>query len=117
MLRDKRLDEEGSARALEIIYRSARAQNQLIGDLLDVARIITGNLRLEMRMVDPVPIIEAAMDVARPAAYAKRIRLASALDPATGPVSGDANRLQQVVWNLLSNAVKFTRRRSASDAK
>jgi PAS domain S-box-containing protein len=108
MLRDKRLDEEESARALEVIYRSARAQNQLIGDLLDVSRIIMGKLRLEARVVDLIPVIEAAMDVVRPAAEAKKIKLISALDPAAGPVSGDAARLQQVVWNLLSNAIKFT---------
>ena len=108
MLSEKRLDEEKSARAIEVIYNSARAQNQLIGDLLDVSRIITGKSRLEMRVVELPPIIEAAMDVVRPAADAKKIRLVSALDPAAGPVSGDADRLQQVVWNLLSNAVKFT---------
>jgi two-component system, chemotaxis family, CheB/CheR fusion protein len=108
MLSDKRLDEDKSARALEVIYNSARAQNKLIGDLLDVSRIITGKSRLEMRMVELTPIIEAAMDIVRPAADAKKIRLVSSLDPAAGPVSGDADRLQQVVWNLLSNAVKFT---------
>ncbi len=108
MLSGKRLGEEQSARALEAIYKSARAQNQLIGDLLDVSRIITGKFRLDVSMVDLIPIIEAAMDVVRPAADAKRISLVSSLDPAAGPVSGDADRLQQVVWNLLSNAVKFT---------
>ena len=108
MLRDKRLDEEVSARAIEVIYSSARAQNQLIGDLLDVSLIITGKSGIDVSMVDPIPIIEAAMDIARPAADAKHIRLVSTLDPAAGPVSGDAARLQQVVWNLLSNAVKFT---------
>src|SRR6266542_1935179 len=108
MLGGKRLDEEESARALEIIQRSARAQNQLISDLLDVSRIITGKSRLDVSTVELIPIIEAAMDIARPAADAKKIRLVSALDPAAGPVSGDADRLQQVVWNLMSNAVKFT---------
>jgi two-component system, chemotaxis family, CheB/CheR fusion protein len=108
MLSEKRLDEEKSARALEIIHRSANAQNQLIGDLLDVSRIITGKSRLEMRVIELPQIIEAATDAARPAADAKKIRLVSALDPAAGPVSGDADRLQQVIWNLLSNAVKFT---------
>ncbi|HEU0185038.1 MAG TPA: ATP-binding protein [Blastocatellia bacterium] len=108
MLNDKWLDEENSARALEVIYRSARAQNQLISDLLDVSRIITGKLRIETGMINLIPVIEAATDVARPAADAKNIRLISALDPETGPVSGDAGRLQQIVWNLLSNAVKFT---------
>jgi PAS domain S-box-containing protein len=107
MLDSKRLNEEKSARALEVIQNSARAQNQLIGDLLDVSRIITGKSRLEMRVVELPSVIEAAIDVVRPAADAKKIKFISALDP-TGPVSGDADRLQQVVWNLLSNAVKFT---------
>jgi PAS domain S-box-containing protein len=108
MLSEKRLDEEKSAHALEVIQSSARAQNQLIGDLLDVSRIIAGKSRLEMSMVELPPIIEAAIDVMRPAADAKQIRLVSALDPGAGQVLGDADRLQQVVWNLLSNAVKFT---------
>jgi PAS domain S-box-containing protein len=108
MLIDRRLDEEEAAHALEVIYRSARAQNQLIGDLLDVSRIIMGKMRLEVSVADLVPIVEAAMDIVRPAADAKEIKLVSALDPAAGPVSGDAARLQQVAWNLLSNAVKFT---------
>jgi CheY-like chemotaxis protein len=108
MLSGKRLGEEQSARALEVISRSARAQNQLVGDLLDVSRIITGKLRIETRVVDLIPIIEAAMDIVRPAADAKRIRLILSLDQAAGAVLGDADRLQQVVWNLLSNAVKFT---------
>jgi two-component system CheB/CheR fusion protein len=108
MLRGKRLDKEESARALEVIYNSARAQNQLISDLLDVSRIVTGKSRLDVSRVNLIPIIEAAMDIARPAADAKNIRLISSLDPAAGLVSGDADRLQQVVWNLLSNAVKFT---------
>jgi len=108
MLSDKRLDEEKSAHALEVIHRSARAQNQLIGDLLDVSRIITGKSRLEMSIVELSPIIEAAMDVMHPAADAKQIRLVLALDPGAGLVLGDADRLQQVVWNLLANAVKFT---------
>jgi two-component system CheB/CheR fusion protein len=108
MLRGKRLDTEKATRAIEVIYNSARAQNQLISDLLDVSRIITGKSRLEMRMVELLPIVEAATDAARPAAGAKRIQILSTLDPAAGPVSGDPDRLQQVVWNLLSNAVKFT---------
>jgi two-component system, chemotaxis family, CheB/CheR fusion protein len=108
MLSAKRLDEEDSVRALEVIYKSARAQNQLISELLDVSRIITGKLALEVSTVDLIPIIEAAMDIVRPAAVAKRIEIVSSLDPAAGLVSGDADRLQQVAWNLLSNAVKFT---------
>jgi two-component system, chemotaxis family, CheB/CheR fusion protein len=108
MLSGKRLDEEESARALEVIYKSARAQNKLIGDLLDVSRIIMGKLLLNVSLVELIPVIEAAMDIARPAVDAKQIRLVTSLDPDAGPVSGDVDRLQQIVWNLLSNAVKFT---------
>ncbi|MBO0860257.1 MAG: PAS domain S-box protein [Chloracidobacterium sp.] len=108
MLSARRLDEKEEARALEVIYKSARAQNQLIGELLDVSRIIMGKLRIEVSMVDLILIIEAAIDIVRPAAEAKKIRIVSSLDTAAGPVSADSDRLQQVVWNLLSNAVKFT---------
>ncbi|MGH8865609.1 MAG: ATP-binding response regulator, partial [Burkholderiales bacterium] len=108
MLRGKGLDAEASARALEVIERSARAQNQLITDLLEVSRIITGKLRLDVSAVELLPVIEAALDVMRPAAEARRIELSSTLDPASGLVTGDADRLQQIIWNLLSNAVKFT---------
>jgi len=108
MLSGKWLDEEESARALEVIYNNACAQNQLISDLLDVSRIITGKLRLDARLTALPPTVEAAMDAVRPAADAKNIKLISDIDPAAGPVSGDADRLQQIVWNLLSNAVKFT---------
>ncbi|MBW4419876.1 MAG: PAS domain S-box protein [Myxacorys californica WJT36-NPBG1] len=108
MLRSKQLDEATTTRAIATIERNARAQNQLIDDLLDVSRIITGKLRLNVRPVILVSVIEAAIDSIRPAAEAKNIRLQSLLDPAAGPVSGDPDRLQQVFWNLLSNAVKFT---------
>jgi signal transduction histidine kinase len=108
MLSGKWLDEEESARALEVIYNNACAQNQLISDLLDVSRIITGKLRLDARLIALPPIVEAAMDVVLPAADAKNIKLISDIDPGAGPVSGDADRLQQIVWNLLSNAAKFT---------
>ncbi len=101
-------DAEKSKRALETIERNARAQNQLIDDLLDVSRIITGKLRLDVSPVELSMVIEAAVDVVRPAAEARNIRLRMLLDPSAGAVSGDANRLQQVVWNLLTNAVKFT---------
>jgi PAS domain S-box-containing protein len=108
MLSENRLDEKKTARAFEVIYRNAIAQNQLIGDLLDVSRIITGKLRLDVNMVELIPVINAAMDVVRPAAEAKGVRLSSALDPAAGLAAVDPDRLQQIVWNLLSNAVKFT---------
>ncbi len=108
MLSGGQLDDERTARALETIHRSARAQNQLIDDLLDVSRIITGKLRLDVSTIELAQVIEAAVGAARPAAEAKGIRLQVLLDPQAGTVSGDADRLQQVVWNLLTNAVKFT---------
>jgi signal transduction histidine kinase/ActR/RegA family two-component response regulator len=110
MLRTRVLDEPTAARALEVIERNAGAQLQLIEDLLDVSRIITGKLRLDVGSVEPAVVVEAALDAVRPAAEAKGIRLQPVLDPRAGPVSGDADRLQQVVWNLLSNAIKFTSR-------
>ncbi len=108
ILRSKKLDEVTIDRALETIERNARAQNQLINDLLDVSRIITGKLRLDVRPITLISLIESAIDSIRPAAEAKKIRIESILDPAAGPVSGDSDRLQQVFWNLLANAVKFT---------
>lgn len=98
------------AEAHETIERNARAQSRLIEDILDFSRINAGKLRLDVRPLDLVDVIHAAIDVVRPAADAKAIRLDAVLDPNAGFVSGDADRLQQVVWNLLSNAVKFTPR-------
>jgi CheY-like chemotaxis protein/anti-sigma regulatory factor (Ser/Thr protein kinase) len=108
MLRDGRLDAELAARALETIERNGKSQAKIIEDLLDISRIITGKLRLNVQPVELSSVVEAALDVVRPAAAAKAIRLQTILDPKAGPVSGDPERLQQVVWNLLSNAVKFT---------
>ncbi|MDQ3687975.1 MAG: PAS domain S-box protein [Acidobacteriota bacterium] len=108
ILRAGQLDEAGAARALETVERNARAQNQLIEDLLDISRIITGKLRLDVRPIDPVGFLEAAIEAVHPAAEAKGVRLQKVLDTGTGAISGDADRLQQVVWNLLSNAIKFT---------
>ncbi|MDQ1590433.1 MAG: hypothetical protein QOG71_1060 [Pyrinomonadaceae bacterium] len=102
------LDETTHQRALETIERNAQSQVQLIDDILDVSRIIRGKLRLNVRTAELTPVIEAAVDSVRPAAEAKGIRLQVVLDPRAGPVSGDPDRLQQVVWNLLSNAIKFT---------
>ncbi len=102
------LDEATQQRALETIERNAQSQVQLIDDILDVSRIIRGKLRLNVRPAELAPVIEAAVDSVRPAAEAKGIRLQVVLDPGAGPVSGDPDRLQQVVWNLLSNAIKFT---------
>jgi signal transduction histidine kinase/ActR/RegA family two-component response regulator len=108
LLQTNNFDESAVTRALEIIERNARAQNQLIDDLLDTSRIITGKLRLDVRSVDLASVITAATDSVRPAAEAKEIHLQMLLDPQAGPVSGDPDRLQQVVWNLVSNAIKFT---------
>ncbi|HET9316664.1 MAG TPA: ATP-binding protein, partial [Vicinamibacteria bacterium] len=98
------------ARALDAIVRNANVQVQLIDDLLDVSRIVTGKMRLDVRSVDLAAVIQEAMDAVRPAADAKAIRMQCVLDPRAGPVRGDSDRLQQVVWNLLANAVKFTPR-------
>lgn len=110
MLRDGVLDDARRAHAYEVIERSARAQAQLIEDLLDVSRIMAGKMRLEVRPVALPPIIERAVEVVRPSADAKGIRLQTVLDSEAGSVLGDEGRLQQVVWNLLTNAVKFTPR-------
>ena len=93
---------------LEVIDRNARAQAQIIDDILDMSRIISGKLRLEVQPVDLAAVVQAALDTVRPAARAKEIELRTLVDPVAGPVNGDPNRLQQVFWNLLSNAVKFT---------
>jgi len=95
---------------LEVIERNARAQTQLIEDLLDMSRIISGKMRLDIQSVDPIAFVEAAIETLKPAAETKGIRLSALLDPGAGPVKGDPGRLQQVVWNLLSNAIKFTAR-------
>jgi len=101
---------ENLDRALEIIERNARSQARLIDDLLDVSRIITGNLQLEVHPLNVAPIVEAACEALRPAADAKGIRVGMELDPESCLVSGDPNRLRQVIWNLLMNAIKFTPR-------
>ncbi len=110
MLKTGSLDEATAKRAVDVIERNANAQLQLIEDLLDVSRIVTGKLRLDVKAVALASVIEAAVDTLRPAAEAKSIRLQPVVDPRAGPVSGDPDRLQQIVWNLLSNAVKFTPR-------
>jgi signal transduction histidine kinase len=109
-LRTARLDGAAAARALEAIERNARAQSQLIEDLLDISRIVNGKLRLDLRLVDLRAVVEAALDAVHPAARAKSIELVPALDPRAGAVQGDPHRLQQVAWNLLTNAIKFTPR-------
>jgi signal transduction histidine kinase len=93
---------------LEVIERCARSQAQLIEDLLDVSRIVSGKMRLEVRPVMIAPVIEKPFETMRLVADAKNVNLQLVLDPEVSTVSGDAQRLQQVVWNLLSNAIKFT---------
>jgi signal transduction histidine kinase len=110
MLHGGTMDQPTLVRGLEVIERNAMAQVKLIDDLLDVSRIVTGKMRLNVRPVDLPVAVESAMDASRPAATARGITLAAVLDPAAGPVMGDPDRLQQVVWNLLSNAIKFTPR-------
>ena len=103
-------DDAAVARALEVIVRNSDVQVQLIDDLLDVSRVISGKMRLDVRPVDLHTVVHGALDAVRPAADAKAIRVQTVLDPRAGPVTGDPARLQQVVWNLLMNAVKFTPR-------
>jgi PAS domain S-box-containing protein len=108
ILRMGMTDEQTKASALEVIERNAKSQKKLIEDLLDISRIVSGKLRLNVQPVEPSSVVEAAIDVIRPAAAAKEIRLQIVLDPSVGLISGDPERLQQVIWNLLSNAIKFT---------
>jgi PAS domain S-box-containing protein len=93
---------------LEIIERNTRLQAQLIEDLLDMSRITSGKMQLDVQVIMPTSFIEAAIDTVQPASDAKKIRLTRVLDHTAGPISGDPSRLQQVLWNLLSNAIKFT---------
>jgi len=110
LLRSGGLQGDAAARALDVIMRNANAQVQLIDDMLDVSRIVTGKMRLDVRSVDLKAVVEAAIDVVRPAADAKDLRLQAILDSQALGITGDPGRLQQVVWNLLINAVKFTSR-------
>jgi PAS domain S-box-containing protein len=108
MLRGGVLDAATAQRALEVIERNTTLQAQLIDDLLDLSRTITGKLQLELRSVDPVGVVQAAIEAVQALGDAKNITLKVVLDPSVGPVVGDPRRLQQVVWNLLSNSIKFT---------
>ncbi len=108
LLRTRQLNEATRAKALETIERNARMQTQMIEDLLDVSRIIRGNLQLKIASVNLKGVIEAALDAVRPAAAAKAIELESCLESSVGAIAGDSDRIQQIVWNLLSNAIKFT---------
>jgi signal transduction histidine kinase len=108
LLRNQKLDSSVTNRALESIERNAKAQVKLTDEILDVSRIIRGKLHLNIRSIDLVPIMDEAINILRPAADAKGIRVKAVLDHSVGLVAADPDRLQQVVWNLLSNAIKFT---------
>ena len=108
MLQGGSLETDMATRAIETIKRNAKVQAQIIDDILDVSRIITGNLYLELHPIELPPVLESAINVVRPTAEAKGIQIEVNFEPEPAAVSGDSNRLQQVFWNLLSNAVKFT---------
>lgn len=108
LLRQKTLPNEERERGLETIERNARAQSQIINDLLDMSRIVSGKLHLEVQSIHLHEVIESAIEAVRPPAEARQIRLTAMLDTSIGLTRGDPNRLQQVLWNLLTNALKFT---------
>ena len=108
MLRQGVVDADRQARAFEIIERNAASLTQMVGDVLDVSRIVGGKIRLNVQTVDLPVVVEEAVATIRSAADAKGVRLQVVVDPAAGPVSGDPDRVQQIIWNLLSNAVRFT---------
>jgi signal transduction histidine kinase/CheY-like chemotaxis protein len=110
-------EDQETRRGLETIARNARAQAQLIDDLLDMNRIVSGKIRLDVRKLDLATVVEAALESVRPSVAAKELRLRATVEPHAGPVFGDPNRLQQVVWNLLSNAVKFTAKGGTIDLR
>jgi signal transduction histidine kinase len=115
LLQSGQLDKDGMAHAIEVIERNASAQRQIIEDLLDVSRIITGKLRINTQRVDLLLVIHAAIDAVRPAAEAKEIDLRMHFDAPDSIVRADVERLQQVLWNLLANAVKFTPQQGVVD--
>src|SRR5205085_3899875 len=108
VLKRGQLDADAAQKALDVIERNTRTQAQLVDDLLDVSRIITGKLSVEMRAVDLHAVVAASVDTVRPAAGAKGVRIDTHGTERPAVVSGDPDRLQQVVWNLLTNAIRFT---------
>ena len=110
LMRGGMTDSAELAEAIEVIERNARAQTRIIEDLLDMSRIISGKIRLDVQPVDLAAVVTAAIETVKPSAELKHIKLTGVLDPLVGPIKGDPARLQQVVWNLLTNAIKFTPR-------
>jgi PAS domain S-box-containing protein len=108
MLASGRLPAERTAEGIDVIARNARAQAQIVEDLLDISRIVSGKLQLQMATLQPARCIEAAVNAVRPTAVAKNIALELDLDDGAPAITGDAERLQQIVWNLLTNSLKFT---------
>jgi len=108
LLRSGSLNPAQHAHALEVVERNTRAQAQLIEDLLDMSRVVTGHLRLDMRKTDLPAVVQSAVDAVRPAAEARELTISLDLDPLVRPISADPDRLQQIIWNLLTNSVKFT---------
>jgi PAS domain S-box-containing protein len=110
ILNDGPLDSEDAKQGLAAIERNARAQTQMIEDLLDMSRIVSGKVRLDVQKTNLADVVAQAVQTVRPSAEVKGVRLMTVLDPYAGPVAGDPGRLQQVIWNLLTNAIKFTPR-------
>jgi CheY-like chemotaxis protein len=110
MIRSGLITGEQGSRAIETIERNATSLSQIVGDVLDVSRIVAGRMRLNVQPVDLPEVVRSALDAVRPAADAKGVRLETVIDPYAAPIAGDPDRLQQVIWNLVSNAVKFTPR-------
>ena len=110
MVRPGLIAADNQARAVETIERNATSLTQIVEDILDVSRIVAGRMRLNVQPVDLPEVLRDALDAVKPAADAKGVQLETVIDPSVAPISGDPDRLQQVIWNLVSNAVKFTRR-------
>ncbi|MEH2290703.1 PAS domain-containing hybrid sensor histidine kinase/response regulator [Nostoc sp.] len=108
LIRTRKLDEANTSKGLETIERNAKLQRKLIEDILDISRIVQSKIRLNIRKIDLVPVIQAVVEAVHPTSEIKNIQVESHLDSSVGQVMGDSERLQQVIWNLLSNAVKFT---------
>jgi signal transduction histidine kinase len=117
MLRAGMLTADKLPRIFETIERNASALTRMVEDILDVSRVVSGKMRLNMQPVELPTVLYEAIATMMPAAEAKHIRLETTIDPQVGPVSGDPDRLRQIVWNLLSNAVKFTPKQGRIQAR